>query len=151
MSLEEQQRAQNTPEYATGIPDQVMKLFERQEQVINRLDSAISILTKDVSALTANVGTLTRNQESLFSKTSRPFQWSAFIAALGLVAVGAGLLISPRDKELDRLHEFSLSVMMRIERDAHDMGRMEADLEWLKKLEERVNDRTHQRLEGGVR
>jgi hypothetical protein len=121
------------------------KWAERYEKHITRQSEQIDALTKDVSALSADVRSLMRNQEALFNKTSRPFQWGAFVSALGLVAVGAGLLIAPIKDNQNRAEIFDRYVMTHLEKDAYDMGQQDADLEWLKKLEERQNDRLHSR------
>lgn len=121
------------------------KWAERYEKHITRQSEQIDALTKDVSALSADVRSLMRNQEALFNKTSRPFQWGAFVSALGLVAVGAGLLIAPINRTLTEHDEFQDKIIKHWQDDAYEMGRHEANLEWLKKLEERQNNRLHSR------
>jgi len=121
------------------------KWAERYEKHITRQSEQIDALTKDVSALSADVRSLMRNQEALFNKTSRPFQWGAFVSALGLVAVGAGLLIAPINRTLAEHDEFQDKAIIHWQEDAYQMGKHEADLAWLKKLEERQNSRLHSR------
>ena len=127
---------------------------DRYEKHLTRQSSQIDALTKDVSALTADVRSLMRNQEALFNKTSRPFQWGAFVSAMGLVAVGAGLLITPIHRDIDGLidtvhdfrgetHAFIGDTMEHRIEDAKEMGAVQTDIEWLKKLEERQNNRLH--------
>lgn len=125
--------------------EQTSKWADRYEKHLSRQSEQIDALTKDVSALSADVRSLMRNQESLFNKTSRPFQWGAFVSALGLVAVGAGLLIAPINKTLAEIENFEHAAIKHWQDDAYQMGKHEADLEWLKKLEERQNDRLHSR------
>lgn len=116
--------------------------YERQQ---SEQSQQISALTKDVSSLSADVRSLIKNQEALFNKTSRPFQWSAFIAAIALVATSAALLISPMKDEDTRHREFDQVVMQAMLVDAKEMGEMRSDLQWLKKLEQRSNERMHDR------
>jgi len=134
--------------------DQIRSWSERFEKLHVRQSEQIDALTKDVSALTADVRSLMRNQEALFNKTSRPFQWGAFVSALGLVAVGAGLLITPIHRELSdtrvalagmstEFHEYRKDSMEHRIVDAGDVARIAADVSWLKRLEERQNARLH--------
>jgi hypothetical protein len=118
--------------------------IERYERQQTEQSQQISSLTKDVSSLSADVRSLIKNQEALFNKTSRPFQWSAFIAAIALVATSAALLITPMKDEDSRHREFDQVVMRSMLDDAREMGEMERDIEWLKKLEQRSNERLHQ-------
>jgi len=120
---------------------------ERYEKHLSRQSDQIDSLTRDVSALSADVRSLMKNQESLFAKTSQPFQWGAFISALGVVAVGAGLLISPIHREIDELRVFQKGTLQHRIDDAADMAAAQKDLEWLAKMEERLNNRIHINME----
>lgn len=125
--------------------DTISKWVERYDKHLTRQSEQIDALTKDVSSLTADVRTLMRNQESLFVKTSRPFQWGAFVSALGLIGIGAGLLIAPIHREIDIFSSFVKDTHDHRIADAYDMGRQQANIEWLKMLEQRENNRLHSR------
>ena len=129
--------------------DDVKTWIDRYDRLQTRQSDQIDTLTRDVSALTADVRALMRNQEALFTKSSRPFQWGAFVSALALVALGAGLLVAPLDRENIRQN----SVLDTLETEFHHYvqqseykhGRQDESLEWLKKLEARQNSRLHDR------
>lgn len=119
--------------------------IERYEKHLGRQSEQIDALTRDVSALTADVRSLMKNQESLFNRSNRPFQWGALVAALSLAAVAAGLLITPMKEEDSKQLEFDKTVMRYMMEDQYKQGQHDNDLQWLKKLEERQNNRMHSR------
>ena len=130
----------------TGGGEEISSWTSRYEKHLSRQSEQIETLTRDVSALSADVRSLMKNQESLFAKTSQPFQWGAFISALGVVAVGAGLLISPIHREIDDLKAFQRGTLEHRIDDAAEMSEVKTDAKWLKMLESRANTRIHMNL-----
>ena len=129
-----------------GAHEEITSWTARYEKHLSRQSDQIESLTRDVSALSADVRSLMKNQESLFAKTSQPFQWGAFISALGVVAVGAGLLISPIHREIDDLRTFQKGTLIHRIDDAAEMSEVKTDAQWLKMLESRTNARIHMNL-----
>jgi len=129
-----------------GSHEEITSWTARYEKHLSRQSDQIESLTRDVSSLSADVRSLMKNQESLFAKTSQPFQWGAFISALGVVAVGAGLLISPIHREIDELRVFQKGTLAHRIEDAGEMSEVKTDAKWLKMLESRANARIHMNL-----
>ena len=130
-------------DHSSGAHEEITSWTSRYEKHLSRQSDQIESLTRDVSALSADVRSLMKNQESLFAKTSQPFQWGAFISALGVVAVGAGLLIQPIHREIDDLKTFQAGTLVHRIEDASAMAEAKTDAKWLKMLESRANARLH--------
>jgi len=133
-------------DHSSGAHEEITSWTSRYEKHLARQSDQIESLTRDVSALSADVRSLMKNQESLFAKTSQPFQWGAFVSALGVVAVGAGLLITPIHRELDELRLFQKGTLEHRIEDAGEMSEVKTDAKWLKMLESRANARIHMNL-----
>ena len=105
----------------------------------------ISQLSKDVAHLTATLQSLVDNQKGLFSRANRPINWGAIIGGVTLLGICAGLLVAPMNATIKNLTEFHNRAIELELKDAREMGRLEVEVEWLKALEERQNDRLHSR------
>ena len=123
------------------------KQLDRQGQQIDSLAAAISqvnsALSADIAKVTANVETLLNNQSSIFNRQNRPFQWGAFVSALIGVGVFAGLALAPVQEKLDDADAFHKDTITHLVQDAREMGALEARVEWLMMMEDRLNRRLH--------
>lgn len=120
---------------------------------INRLEVALETLVKrhgdvetSLARLTANLDTLAKQVSALFGKADRPTQWGVIFSGLTLLVLIAGLALAPIYKDISEVKSFDKNVMLHMEQRAYDKGKFEADLMWLKTLEERTNDRIHDYL-----
>ena len=119
------------------------------EHVDRQLDTQggqISELTKMVAGIASSVDILTKNQTGLFTRQNRPFQWGWFLSAIGLLFIGGGLVVTPIHRQLDTQHQFNVQVMKHLETDAYQAGAVTKELEWLNKMEDRLNERIHKRV-----
>ena len=117
--------------------------LERDQEIQNE---QIGELTKNVSALTATVGTVVEQQRGLFGRANRPTPWGAIIGGVTLLGIMAGLLIAPIQKTMDRQYDRDVIAIEHELESAKLMAKNAADIEWLKRMEARVNDRIHARF-----
>jgi hypothetical protein len=103
----------------------------------------INQLTKDVAELAATVRQLVDNQKGLYSRQNRPINWGAILTAIGMAAAFVALLVAPMKAEDVRQHNFDLKAMEHMVDSAALMAGQEKDIEWLMKMEDRLNRRLH--------
>lgn len=121
-----------------------IRRVDRLERDLSNLTDKVINLSDIAVATNTNVDNLVDQVGSLFNKTQpKPPNYQLGIALITLVVVIMTLAFTPLYKEDKRQAEFDQYMMRHLEKDAYDMGKIEADLEWLKRLEERTNNRTH--------
>ena len=116
---------------------------DNQNAQIGKLTENLGSLTGDIGKLAATVQALVDNQKGLFNRANRPVQWGAIIGGMTMLGVMAGLLVSPIKENQVQQREFNMHVMHQIEDDAREMGEAIKDIEWLNKMEDRLNRRIH--------
>lgn len=142
--------------------------YEREQEAdrdkLNDLASIVGNVSQTVGKLSANVETLMDNQKGMFNRLNRPWQWGVVISvAIGLVSMSGmfatilTLTVNPIKDALaetsvehkaDRSNQMDINIWQReaIEKNREDTIRNATDLDWIKKLEERVNNRAHKLL-----
>lgn len=118
--------------------------FERQQA---RQSEQIETLARTASELSADVRSLMKGQDSLFNRSSRPFQWSALVAAVALGATAIGLIIAPMKESDDQQIGFDKRVMQYMLESEYRHGKTDTNVEWLQELENRANRRLHSEIE----
>ena len=143
--------------------------YEKQQEAdrdkINTLAEGLTLVNQNVGKLTAHVETLIENQKGMFSRMNRPWQWgvviAAFVAMFTVSGVFATILTLSLDpvksniQVLDLAHardvERNLELHMWFRESIEEMregdANMEARIQWLEKLEERINERLHAKYE----
>lgn len=124
---------------------------ERIEQDIRSNRASIQALTEQVTRAVTSVETLSSQVSALFGRVNRPIDWGSIIAAVTLLALAVGLVIAPMKSEDHQLRE-DLQVLQEIVRahqlvDLQEMGKFGSDIEWLKRMEARIDDRIHQSID----
>ena len=141
--------------------------YEREQEAdrekINALAEGLAVVNQNVGKLTANVEILIDNQKGMFSRMNRPWQWGVVVAAFaamftvsGVFATVLTLSLDPVKKQVDRMYDvgnrevernLDLHMWFResIEEIREQDANMQARIEWLEKLEQRQNDRLHQK------
>lgn len=106
--------------------------MDRFDRIQNTQSEQITQLSENVSALTADVRTLMKNQESLFTSTNRPFQWSAFIAAISLGVVMITLVIAPMKEQVSHGVLFDEEVVEYIKSSEYKRGQEDSNHQWMR-------------------
>lgn len=139
--------------------------YEKQQEAdrekINTLAEGLTLVNQNVGKLTAHVETLIENQKGMFSRMNRPWQWSVVVAAFvgmftvsGVFATVLTLSLDPVKANLEAVQqthardvERNLDLHMWFRESIEEMREGDADMEariqWLEKLEERLNNRMH--------
>jgi hypothetical protein len=139
--------------------------YEKQQEAdrkkVDHLVDTVSDLGGDVRALTANLGTWIEAQKGTTARMNRPWQWGVVVAIfIGLFSVLQiqsailGLVINPIIKsqaQTDIIHsrdvERNLSLHMWFRETMAEMQVADAQtqtrVEYLMKMEERLNNRLH--------
>ena len=135
--------------------------YEREQEAdrdkINTLTDAISSINSNVGALTANVQTLMDNQKSMFQRINRPANWGIFGTFAAVIFMVVGLVVSDLKDNIDSIEthqaldiERNMTLHMwfrdEIAKNSVEAAAHAVDIEWIKKLEERMNGRIHERL-----
>jgi len=136
--------------------------YEKEQEAdrdkINALADGLAAVNANLGRLTANVETLLENQKGMFTKINRPTEWGTLIAAGALVAITLGLVTGPmkediaevagklaleteRDIELHIMFNNRLAEQIQLATENH------TNIEWVMKLEDRLNDRLHSGLD----
>ena len=145
---------------------------EADREKINEIANIVGSLGGQVSKLSANIETLMENQKGLYDRMNRPWQWGVIVAAFALMLSMAGLFatvltltVNPVREALHELAETSTRINQRNyeyhinqnsehkadlkemvlyrEQQAAANARQAANIEWLRRLEERGNRRIH--------
>jgi len=118
---------------------------DNTDRRVDKLEGDLTTLTDRVISLSdlavqtnTNVETLINQMDGVFKRTQpKPTNWSVVIAGLSLMALVGTLTLSPVYKEIQEQKDFNIITMRHLESDAKQMGRTEANLEWLKRMEDR--------------
>jgi len=131
---------------------------EQDREKINDLAASVATINQSVGALTADVRTLIENQKGMFNRINRPTQWGVLVAAAALVAVVLGLVTGPMKEEIGDLEDkliletnrnIELHIMFnqRLGEQIKLSTENHTNIEWIKRMEERVNRRMHRELQ----
>jgi len=130
---------------------------ESDRKKIGTLVEGFTEMSRSIGALSADVRTLMENQRGMFDKINRPTQWGVLVSAALLVAVILGLVTGPMKGELENVkEELTLETRRNLEVDLMFNQRLgeqirvttanEVNLQWMMKVEERMNQRLHKAL-----
>ena len=132
--------------------------YEKEQEAdrdkINTLADGLSKVNQSVGRLTANVETLIENQKGMFNRINRPTQWGTLVAAAALVAIILGLVTGPMKEEIDNLEtkvileterNIELHIMFnnRLGEQIKTSTANETNIQWIMKMEDRLNRRLH--------
>lgn len=120
-----------------------LERLQHDQEIQNK---QIGELTKNVSALTSTVEAIVIAQRDMFSRANRPYPWGAVVGGFTLLGILAGLLVAPIQAALDR-HDGSIMLLHELNRqgveyhlkEARDEGAQSANIEWLMKMENRLD------------
>ena len=124
-------------------------LASRVSKTENQLREVASNLNKqgeNIASITTAIETQTKQIGTLLHRSDRPFPVSQLIAGIGLIVMLAGLALAPLYRSQDRNEQFDNYILHHLESDAREMGIYSNDLEWIKKLEDRLNRRIHSKI-----
>jgi len=120
------------------------------EARLSKVESEISQLVlvqhqqgENIASMMTAIDNQTKQIGSLLQKSGRPFPVRNVLAVISLMIVLTGLALAPLYRFSDRQESFNMRVVEHLIKDANDMGTAKTDLDWLKKLEERANERLH--------
>ena len=141
--------------------------YEKEQEAdrarFNQLADVVANLSVNVGTLSSDVKALVANQREVFNRINRPWQWGVVIAAFvamftvsGVFATVLTLSLDPVKANLQILTdthardvERNLDLHMWFRESIEEMRESDSDMEariaWLEKLEERMNDRLHER------
>ena len=126
---------------------------EDQQEWVDRFEHELELqshnvndLIKSVAKIGAIVETLAQQQKAIFGRQNRPVPWGAVVGGITLLAIMAGLLIAPMQGESARQHLFDITTMKHMIDDSYQQGVHDTELSWLKKMEDRLNQRLHRNL-----
>lgn len=121
-----------------------LRRVDRLERDLSNLTDKVINLSDLVVSTNTNVDNLVDQVGNLFGRTQpKPPNYQLGIALITLIVVIMTLAFTPLYKEDTKQSEFDQYMMRHLEKDAREMGKLQADIEWLKRLEERANKRTH--------
>ena len=121
-----------------------LRRVDRLERDLSNLTDKVINLSDLVVSTNTNVDNLVDQVGNLFGRTQpKPPNYQLGIALVTLLVIIMTLAFTPLYKEDARQAQFDQYMMRHLENDAREMGQIEADLEWLKRLEKRSNDRIH--------
>jgi X-X-X-Leu-X-X-Gly heptad repeat protein len=129
---------------------------EADREKINTLADGLAQVNQSVGRLTANVETLIDNQKGMFNRINRPTQWGVLVSAALLVAVILGLVTGPMKEEISDLEaKVAMETNRNIELHIMFNNRLgeqiklstanETNIQWIIRMEERTNNRLHER------
>lgn len=136
--------------FANRVEAVIERFDSRFETVIERFDARFANIEKIQAEQGAIVSNLAKGQEGVYSRINRPFPWIVLGLIISVFSIGLGLVLTPLHSEQERQHSFDLTVMKELQLQAERNGRIQAELEWLKKLETRQNERVYFHLNGGT-
>jgi len=121
---------------------------------VDRLERDLSTLTDKVISLSdltvqtnTNVENLISQVSNLFGRTQpKPPDYRLWVAFVSLIIVIGAAVLTPLFKSDTEQKKFDITVMEHLVRDARETGKMSKDIEWLKEMEERLNQRLHGNL-----
>ena len=149
-----------------GFKEWTARFEKEQEEDRKRHHQLADVVTKlsvDLGQLSSDVRTLVDNQKGMFNRINRPWQWGVVVAAFvalftvsGVFATVLNLTISPINASLaevnaeaksNRTNQMEINMWLRdsIENIRVDNAEFDARVVHLEKMEERLNNRLHQR------
>lgn len=132
--------------------------YEREQEAdrnkISDLTEAVSNINSNVGALTANVRTLMDNQKSMHNRMNRPTNWGVFATFAGVIFMMVGLVVSSikddinhieRQTSIETERNLELHMWFRdaIAKNGEEIAAHHIEVEWVKKMEDRMNRRIH--------
>ena len=138
--------------------DHYEKEQEADRNKINDLTNAVSTINQSVGALTADVRTLIENQRVTATRLNKPANWGIFATFAAVIFMVVGLVISDikenigkieAHQALDITRNLELHMWFRnsIDNNNEALASNQTDLNWLKKMEARINRRFHHEAE----
>ena len=138
--------------------DHYEKEQEADRNKINDLTNAVSTINQSVGALTADVRTLIENQRITSNRLNKPANWGIFATFAAVIFMIVGLVVTDikdniRKVEdhmaLDITRDLELHMWFRNSIDTNNeaLASNQTELEWLKKMESRINRRFHREAE----
>lgn len=121
--------------------------ISRVETDLDRLTESLEEVVKVSAATSADITNLTKQMSTMFIRANRPIEWGAMVAALGLLFIGAGLLISPMKEDINEQKVFDDKMVEHFIEHSRDTGIIETDIAWIKEMEDRLNRRLHGAIE----
>ena len=132
---------------------------EVQREAITALAKGLSEVTQSIGKLTAHVETLIDNQKGMFDRINRPTQWGIFATFAGVIFLVVGLVITEIKDSIDQLQdqqvtdaarhmEYQMWFRESLEGNRVLSTQNETNIQWLMKLEDRLNARIHAGLVG---
>ena len=154
MSPEEHQDRMGFREWTTHYE----KEQETDRNKINDLTTAVSTINQSVGALTADVRTLIENQRITASRLNKPANWGIFGTFAAVIFMVVGLVVTDikdnitkieNHQALDITRDLELHMWFRnsIDNNNEALASNQTDLNWLKKMESRINRRFHHEAE----
>ena len=120
--------------------------IERSEKELAQLIGVVSKQGESIASMITTVETTGKQIGELFHRTDRPVPWGVLVSGIGLMIVIMTLAFAPVVSNILELKTFDKFILKHIAEDSREMGEMSTNIEWLKKLEERLNGRIHQNL-----
>lgn len=138
---------------------------EADREKLNSIVDTVGTLSVVVHRMSASVEALTENQKGMFSRMNRPWQWGVVMAVFmalfsmaGMFGIMANLIVSPitdviaaiqTDHDRDVSRDLTLHMWFRetIANMQVSDAKADAEIEWLGKMEERLNSRIHRAVE----
>ena len=139
--------------------------YEKEQEAdrdkINSIVETVSTLSGVVNRMSASVEALTENQRGMFSRMNRPWQWgvviAGFTAMLSMSAIMSIMLNLTIDPIKDSMRHVETQYQLDVARNLElhiwfketqeevqkDIARVRTHVEWLSKMEERMNNRLH--------
>jgi hypothetical protein len=139
--------------------------YEKEQEAdrdeLKTVVQGLGTLTGTVGRLSANMETMMDNQKGMFNRMNRPWQWGVVVSIfMGMFAMSAmfatmaTLIVGPMQKNQQHLEaahardvERNLTLHMWFRETLSEMqvgdAQNETDIEWMMKMEDRLNDRIH--------
>ena len=124
------------------------------EQRIGKAEAGLSQLTIEVAShgeklasiqtsLDTGLEHLSKQVAGLFNRTDKPTPWGVIFTGIGLLVAIGTLAFAPLYAGLTDAKVSQQRSVEHREKDAYEMGRMEVEIEWLEKMEERNYEMSH--------
>jgi len=126
--------------------DALDRRISRTEDELSTLVAVTSKQGEQLASVVTSLNTIGKQVGSLFNRSDRPTQWGAIVAAISLTIMVMTLALAPIISNIMELKSFDKIVMRHLERDAYEMGVHDTEIAWLKKMEDRLNERIHKTL-----
>lgn len=92
---------------------------------------------ENIASLMTAIDNQSNQIQSLLHKTGKPFPVNNILAVISLMVVLTGLALAPLYRGMDLQHKLNDRLIDHLIEDAYQIGNKNADLEWLKKIDQR--------------